>query len=145
MPSLAEAIRPELPSIAEEIIEAIREEVAPYRRPLKGEFGRNVRVGVEFALGRFLDEQAGECGAPGVSRKVYVELGRGQDYAWSATSAGQDIVDTYAVDLCNADGSAPTIDSTGYMYAGKCQEMEKLARDNTWVPNAADQSPPGSE
>jgi acyl-homoserine lactone acylase PvdQ len=80
---------------------------------------------------------------PGVN--LYVELGRGQDYAWSATSAGQDIVDTYAVDLCNADGSPATIDSTGYVYDGTCREMEKLQRDNQWVPNAADQSPPGSE
>jgi acyl-homoserine lactone acylase PvdQ len=80
---------------------------------------------------------------PGVN--LYVELGRGPDYAWSATSAGQDIVDTYAVDLCNSDGSPATIDSTAYEYAGTCREMEKLQRDNQWVPNAADQSPPGSE
>ena len=80
---------------------------------------------------------------PGVN--LYVELGRGRDYAWSATSAGQDIVDTYAVDLCNADGSPATIDSTGYMDNGTCREMEKLQRDNQWTPNAADQSPPGSE
>jgi acyl-homoserine lactone acylase PvdQ len=80
---------------------------------------------------------------PGVN--MYVELGRGQDYAWSATSAGQDIVDTYAVDLCNADGSPATIDSTGYMFDGKCSEMEKLQRDNQWTPSAADQTPPGSE
>jgi acyl-homoserine lactone acylase PvdQ len=80
---------------------------------------------------------------PGVN--LYVELGRGQDYAWSATSAGQDIVDTYAVDLCNTDGSAATIDSTGYMFDGKCTAMEKLERDNSWVPSAADQTPPGSE
>jgi hypothetical protein len=76
---------------------------------------------------------------------LYVELGRGQDYAWSATSAGQDIVDTYAVDLCNADGSPATIDSTGYMWGGKCSPMEKLQRDNQWTPSAADQTPPGSE
>jgi acyl-homoserine lactone acylase PvdQ len=80
---------------------------------------------------------------PGVN--LYVELGRGPDYAWSATSAGQDIVDTYAVDLCNSDGSPATVDSTGYMFGGTCREMEKLQRDNSWVPNAADQSPPGSE
>ncbi|MEA2470146.1 MAG: hypothetical protein QOE38_1145, partial [Thermoleophilaceae bacterium] len=80
---------------------------------------------------------------PGVN--LYVELGRGQDYAWSATSAGQDIVDTYAVDLCNADGSPATVDSTGYMFDGKCTQMEKLERDNQWVPSAADQTPPGSE
>jgi acyl-homoserine lactone acylase PvdQ len=80
---------------------------------------------------------------PGVN--LYVELGRGQDYSWSATSAGQDIVDTFAVDLCNTDGSAPTIDSTAYMWNGKCQAMEKLERNNSWVPSAADQTPPGSE
>src|SRR3954447_14784093 len=84
-------------------------------------------------------------GASFAGVNLYVELGRGPDYAWSATSAGQDIVDTYAVDLCNTDGSPATIDSTGYVYGGKCQEMEKLQRDNTWAPNAADQSPPGSE
>ncbi|MEA2423338.1 MAG: hypothetical protein QOF55_2437, partial [Thermoleophilaceae bacterium] len=87
--------------------------------------------------------QARGASFPGVN--LYVELGRGQDYAWSATSAGQDIVDTYAVDLCNADGSPATVDSTGYMWDGSCHEMEKLQRDNQWVPSAADQSPPGSE
>ena len=87
--------------------------------------------------------QARGASFPGVN--IYVELGRGPDYAWSATSAGQDIVDTYAVDLCNTDGSAATIDSTAYMWDGKCQAMEKLQRDNSWTPNAADQSPPGSE
>ena len=35
---------------------------------------------------------------PGVN--LYVELGRGRDYAWSATSAGQDMIDTFAVPLC---------------------------------------------
>jgi acyl-homoserine lactone acylase PvdQ len=80
---------------------------------------------------------------PGVN--LYVQLGRGQDYSWSATSAGQDIVDTYAVDLCNTDGSPATIDSTGYLYDGACREMERLQRDNQWVPSAADQTPPGSE
>ena len=43
---------------------------------------------------------------PGVS--PYVLLGRGQDFAWSATSAGQDIIDTFAEKLCEPDGSAPT-------------------------------------
>ncbi len=80
---------------------------------------------------------------PGVN--LYVELGRGPDYAWSATSAGQDNTDTFAVDLCDPNGGAATIDSLGYMYGGKCQAMEALTRDNSWVPNAADQSPPGSE
>ena len=41
---------------------------------------------------------------PGVN--LYVLLGRGQDYAWSATSAGQDIIDTFAEKLCEPDGVA---------------------------------------
>jgi acyl-homoserine lactone acylase PvdQ len=65
---------------------------------------------------------------PGVN--LYVELGRGPDYSWSATSAGQDITDTFAVDLCDPAGGAATIDSTGYMYNGRCQAMEPLSRDN---------------
>ena len=39
---------------------------------------------------------------PGVN--LYVQLGHGRDYAWSATSAGQDIVDTFAVKLCEPGG-----------------------------------------
>ena len=33
---------PELPALADEIIEAIRAEVPEYRRPMKGEFGRGM-------------------------------------------------------------------------------------------------------
>src|SRR5204862_1202430 len=61
---------------------------------------------------------------PGVN--LYVELGRGRDYAWSATSAGQDITDTFAVDLCNANGSKPTLQSDHYRYHGSCRAMELL-------------------
>ena len=43
-------------------------------------------------------------GAAFVGVNLYVLLGRGQDYAWSATSAGQDIIDTFAEKLCEPDG-----------------------------------------
>jgi hypothetical protein len=72
---------------------------------------------------------------PGVN--LYVELGHGRDYAWSATSAGQDIIDTFALPLCR--------DSLHYRFRGRCLAMEKLQRTNSWTPNAADQTPPGSE
>ena len=39
---------------------------------------------------------------------LYVQLGRGRDYAWSATSAGQDIIDTFALELCDPGGATPT-------------------------------------
>jgi acyl-homoserine lactone acylase PvdQ len=80
---------------------------------------------------------------PGVN--LYVELGHGRDYAWSATSAGQDIVDTFAVPLCNPSGGAASKDSTYYVFRGQCLQMEALQRVNNWTPNAADQTPPGSE
>jgi acyl-homoserine lactone acylase PvdQ len=80
---------------------------------------------------------------PGVN--LYVELGRGRDYAWSATSAGQDITDTFAVDLCEPDGSAPTLKSTHYRFRGQCLPMETLRRTNSWSPNAADDTPAGTQ
>ncbi len=71
----------------------------------------------------------------------YVLLGRGQDFAWSATSAGQDIIDTFAEELCEPDGSAPTVQSTHYRYKGQCRPMEILTRTNEITPNPADPSP----
>ncbi len=72
---------------------------------------------------------------PGVN--LYVELGHGRDYAWSATTATADNVDTFAEVLCT--------DEFHYMYKGRCVAMEKLEHTNTWTPNASDQTAPGSE
>jgi acyl-homoserine lactone acylase PvdQ len=76
---------------------------------------------------------------------LYVSLGHGRDYAWSATSAGQDLTDTYAVPLCAPGGGAATLESDHYLFRGKCRPIEVLERTDTWKPNAADQTPPGSE
>jgi acyl-homoserine lactone acylase PvdQ len=76
---------------------------------------------------------------------LYVLLGHGRDYAWSATSAGQDLIDTFALPLCEPDGSAPTLDSDHYRFRGACEPIESLDRTNSWTPNLADQTPPGSE
>jgi acyl-homoserine lactone acylase PvdQ len=80
---------------------------------------------------------------PGVN--LYVELGHGRDYAWSATSAGQDIADTWALPLCDPNGGKPTTSSDYYLYKGSCQKMETLTRTNSWTPNLADSTPAGSE
>ncbi|MBW5422193.1 penicillin acylase family protein [Streptomyces sp. BG9H] len=93
-----------------------------------------------------------ELQGPGISARgvsfagvgMYVQLGRGQDYAWSATSAGQDITDTYAVELCEPGGGTPTKQSTGYLYRGTCKPMEKLERKNAWKPTLADSTAAGS-
>jgi acyl-homoserine lactone acylase PvdQ len=68
-------------------------------------------------------------GFPGISQ--YVLLGRGSDYAWSATSAGGDQVDIYAEELCDPEGGEPAADSTFYVDNGECVEM--YTRTDTWT------------
>ncbi|MEU1039778.1 penicillin acylase family protein [Streptomyces sp. NPDC005907] len=75
-------------------------------------------------------------GASFAGLSMYVELGRGRDYAWSATTSGQDIIDTYAVELCQDDHH--------YLYHGTCTAMEKVERTNAWKPTVADSTPAGS-
>jgi len=93
-----------------------------------------------------------ELQGPGISARgaafaglsFYVELGRGPDFSWSATSAGQDITDTYAVKLCNTDGSPATKDSTAYLRDGVCTPMDRLEADDSWSPTLADTTAKGS-
>ncbi len=93
-----------------------------------------------------------ELQGPGISARgvsfagvgMYVQMGRGQDYAWSATSSQQDIIDTYAVELCVPGGSAPTKDADHYLYRGVCTPMEKMERRNAWKPTVADSTAAGS-
>ena len=79
---------------------------------------------------------------PGVN--LYVELGHGPDYAWSATSAGQNIIDTFAEPLCNPSGAVPSIDSDYYVLDGQCVQMQTLTRTESWTPTLADMTPAGS-
>ena len=72
---------------------------------------------------------------PGIN--LYVELGHGRDYAWSATTATSDNVDTFAEVLCK--------DKFHYLYKGKCLAMEKLSKKESWTPNTIDQTAAGSQ
>jgi hypothetical protein len=72
---------------------------------------------------------------PGVN--LYVELGHGRDYAWSATTATADNIDTFAEVLCQ--------DDFHYLYKGQCLAMDRLDRTNAWTPNATDPTSAGSE
>jgi PucR C-terminal helix-turn-helix domain len=73
---LGDALRPGLPALADEIIAAIAEAVPEYDRPLRGDFGRGIRMGVEQALTQFVDL----IGAPDAPARggVYRALGRGE-------------------------------------------------------------------
>jgi hypothetical protein len=75
---VADVLRPALPALADEIVEAVAREVPAYARPLEGSFGRGIRVGVGWALERFVHliaepDSEGERGG-----EMYVELGRGE-------------------------------------------------------------------
>ncbi|MFG2575481.1 penicillin acylase family protein [Streptomyces sp. NPDC048481] len=85
-----------------------------------------------------------EIQGPGISARgasfaglsMYVELGRGQDYAWSATTSGQDIIDSYAVELCQ--------DDYHYLYHGACTAMDVVEQKNSWKPTTADGTAAGA-
>ena len=69
-------------------------------------------------------------GATFAGISLYVLLGHGRDYAWSATSAGQDIIDTFAVPLCEPDGSqADDRARSHYRYHGQCLPIDVLEQD----------------
>ncbi|SFP87471.1 Penicillin amidase [Amycolatopsis arida] len=93
-----------------------------------------------------------ELQGPGISARgasfaglsFYVLLGRGQDYAWSATTSAQDIIDTYAVELCEPSGAPATKESNAYRFRGECRPMDVVERRNAWRPSVADPTPAGS-
>jgi len=58
-------------------------------------------------------------GATSAPYPGYMLIGRGADYAWTLTSAGADIIDTYALKLCGNS-------QTKYTYKGKCKSMTKV-------------------
>jgi acyl-homoserine lactone acylase PvdQ len=47
----------------------------------------------------------------------YVLVGRGQDFAWSATSAGSDVIDQFVETLCS---------DTTYIFRGRCVPMRTV-------------------
>jgi acyl-homoserine lactone acylase PvdQ len=54
-----------------------------------------------------------------------VELGRGVDYAWSATSAGSDLIDQRIEKVCTAGGGKPSATAKAYVFRGRCVPMKK--------------------
>ncbi|GAA1966924.1 penicillin acylase family protein [Amycolatopsis minnesotensis] len=93
-----------------------------------------------------------ELQGPGISARgasfaglsFYVLLGRGQDYSWSATSAAQDITDTYALELCDPSGKPATKDTNYYRHRGQCLPMDTVERKDSWKPTVADGTAEGS-
>jgi PucR C-terminal helix-turn-helix domain len=74
-PGVAVVVRPLLPGLVDEIIEAVGS-IPAYQRPLEGEFGVGVRAGVEEALKHLVLEI--EASGPVPRADVYRRLGRGE-------------------------------------------------------------------
>jgi hypothetical protein len=74
-PKVAAVVRPLLPALVDEIIEAVGT-VPAYQRPLEGDFGIGVRAGVEQALNHMVQEI--EASGPVPRSDVYRRLGRGE-------------------------------------------------------------------
>lgn len=78
-PGVAAALRPHLREIVAEVIAGLARDVPSYARPLEGAFGEGVRLGVQVALGRFLDlPGTAEPALRSEDVKVYLALGRGE-------------------------------------------------------------------
>ena len=73
---------------------------------------------------------------------AYVLLGRGRDYAWSATSSGADNTDTFVLRLCDPSGGPATTTSMGYEHDGKCRAITTF--DHTVRPATIGGGAPGS-
>jgi acyl-homoserine lactone acylase PvdQ len=70
---------------------------------------------------------------------VYVQLGRGPSYAWSATSASGDNVDQFILRLCEPGGGPATTASLGYLRNGVCEPIERWDHVQIAKPSAGGQ------
>lgn len=61
---------------------------------------------------------------PGLA--MYLLIGRTEDYAWSLTSANQDVRDVFVEVLCEPDGSEPSRTSGHYLHDGECIAFENF-------------------
>lgn len=81
----------------------------------------------------------------------YVVIGRGVDFAWSATSGNSDLIDVFVVKTCTADqpraGSdpAPAGVPTGYLHNGACLPFDFIIQSwpARWNLSVVGKIPPG--
>jgi PucR-like helix-turn-helix protein len=55
---LADVLRPELASLATEIVDEVRAKIPAYSRPLDGPYGKSIRAGVQHATSLFIEQIA---------------------------------------------------------------------------------------
>nr|WP_112282330.1 PucR family transcriptional regulator [Prauserella muralis] len=69
-------MRPELESVAEEIITEIRALIPEYRRPLDGPYGKSIRAGVQQAIRLFVQQIADPSASKDNAHEVHRRLGQ---------------------------------------------------------------------
>ncbi|SDX56522.1 Acyl-homoserine lactone (AHL) acylase PvdQ [Marininema mesophilum] len=62
---------------------------------------------------------------------LYMQMGRGKDFSWSATSSQADNTDQWILQLCEPDGKEPTLQSDHYLYKGQCKPMESFTHNQS--------------
>jgi acyl-homoserine lactone acylase PvdQ len=77
---------------------------------------------------------------PGIN--FIVQLGRGRDYAWSATSSTSDNTDQRLERICNPNGGPPDPEGKYYLYQGACIPMKHHTFTETALPRLAGQGAP---
>ncbi|KOG42507.1 PucR family transcriptional regulator [Streptomyces resistomycificus] len=77
-PDLADLLRADLETVADEVEEQVRRQVPEYARPGDGDYGRHLRAGVVQALTLFVDHIADPRGRGDAIAATYYELGRGE-------------------------------------------------------------------
>ena len=118
-PTLAAVLRPELPSLADEIITAIRDKIPEYARPIDGPYGQLMRTGVEQALTSFVDLVAdpatSRADRDGVARMLgqhEAEEGRSLDSLQAAYRVGAQVAWHRAMEVGRAAELSSSVMST---------------------------------
>ena len=75
---LADILRPELASLAAEIVDEIRATIPAYARPLDGPYGKSIRAGVEYAITLFVAQIADPTVSKEQSHEVHHRLGQAE-------------------------------------------------------------------
>lgn len=68
---------------------------------------------------------------------LYVQMGRGAGFAWSATSSNADNVDQVVLRLCDPAGGPATVTSMGEVRNGTCQPLQTFQHVQVAKPTAA--------
>ena len=73
---LAQIMRPELESVADEIVAEIRALIPEYRRPLDGPYGKSIKAGVRHAVSLFVAQIADPSASTKHAHEVHRRLGQ---------------------------------------------------------------------